>query len=156
MKRVFILLGSHLLAIGIGFGLGVYFLPILVAPSAPAASDLAAAREQALYSGEFRRDLPGSDAFHWGEGRVYIGRRSVALEGELAPGPDYKLYLSPEYVETSADFERVKPRMVRVGDVKTFRNFVVPVAESIDPAGYNAVIVWCETFSMFITAARYK
>jgi hypothetical protein len=46
--------------------------------------------------------------------------------------------------------------MIRVGDVKTFNNFVVPVPASIDPAKYSAVIVWCETFNEFITAARYR
>ncbi len=76
--------------------------------------------------------------------------------GELAPGPDYKLYLAPEFVETEADFIRLKPQMVRVGDVKTFRNFLIPVPESIDPARYTAVVIWCERFSQFITAARYR
>ena len=65
--------------------------------------------------------------------------------GKLAPGPDYKLYLSPEFVETEADFLRLKPKMVRVGDVKTFENFIVPVPAGVDPARYSAVIVWCET-----------
>jgi hypothetical protein len=46
--------------------------------------------------------------------------------------------------------------MARVGDVKTFENFLVPIPEAIDPADYNAVVIWCETFSMFITAARYQ
>lgn len=46
--------------------------------------------------------------------------------------------------------------MVRIGDVKTFKNFVVPVPDAVDPARYNTVIVWCETFSKFITAAKYK
>ena len=50
----------------------------------------------------------------------------------------------------------LKQGMVRVGDVKTFKNFVVAVPESVDPARYNTVIVWCETFSQFITAARYR
>ncbi|MCD6672316.1 MAG: DM13 domain-containing protein [Burkholderiaceae bacterium] len=72
------------------------------------------------------------------------------------PGPDYKLYLSPELVETEADFERLKPRMVPVGDVRTLENFVVPVPESIDVSAYDTVIVWCESFSQFITAARYR
>ena len=43
-----------------------------------------------------------------------------------------------------------------MGDIKTFRNFVVSVPESVDPARYNSVIVWCETFGQFITAAKYK
>jgi hypothetical protein len=46
--------------------------------------------------------------------------------------------------------------MIRVGDVKTFKNFSMPVPDSVDPSKYNTVIVWCETFSQFITAAQYK
>ena len=76
--------------------------------------------------------------------------------GRLAPGPDYKLYLSPEFVETEADFARLKGRMMRVGDVKTFDNFVVRVPESVDISRYNTVIVWCESFGQFITAAKYR
>jgi hypothetical protein len=59
-------------------------------------------------------------------------------------------------VETEADFARLKPRMARVGDVRTFENFVVPVPATIDPGAYNTVIVWCESFSQFITAAKYR
>jgi hypothetical protein len=46
--------------------------------------------------------------------------------------------------------------MVRVGDVKTFDAFVVPLPETVDLTQYNTVIVWCESFSQFITAARYR
>ncbi len=46
--------------------------------------------------------------------------------------------------------------MVRVGDVKTFENFVVAVPAGIDFTKYTAVIVWCETFAQFITAAKYR
>lgn len=76
--------------------------------------------------------------------------------GELAPGPDYNLYLSPEFVETEADFNRIKASMVQVGEVKTFENFVVQVPQGVDPSRYNAVIIWCETFGEFITAAKYQ
>ena len=93
---------------------------------------------------------------HWGVGTVFVGRDAISLKGRLAPGPDYKLYLSPEFVETEADFNRLKPTMVRVGDVRTFENFVVAVPATIDPAQYAAVIVWCETFGQFITAAEYR
>ena len=61
-----------------------------------------------------------------------------------------------ERLETEADFLRLKARMVRVGDVRTFRNFVVPVPASVNPSDYSSVIVWCETFNQFITAARYR
>ncbi len=46
--------------------------------------------------------------------------------------------------------------MQRVGDVKTFDHFIVPVPAGIDPGRYTTVIVWCETFGQFISAARYR
>ena len=156
MKRRLLLISTHLLMLLAGFGLGVYWLPILTAPDGPAAEVLQQAERTASFQGEFRRDLADSDALHWGEGRVLVGPDQVVLQGRLAPGPDYKLYLSPEFVETEADFIRLKPRMVRVGDVRTFDNFVVPMAPGVDPSQHVAVIVWCETFSQFITAARYR
>ncbi|WP_332815458.1 DM13 domain-containing protein [Ramlibacter sp.] len=155
MKKL-LLLVSHAAVFAVGFALGIYLLPVLTAPRAPSSSEVAAAARQASYSGQFRRDLADSDLLHWGEGTVSVGPRSIALAGKLAPGPDYKLYLSPEFVETEADFARVKPRMVRIGDVRTFENFVVPVPESVDVSQYDTVIVWCESFSQFISSARYR
>lgn len=156
MTKPLLLIASHTLVAAIGFGLGVYLLPILTAPAAPSAAEVQAVAQSARFTGQFRRDLQDSDALHWGEGRVSIGAGSIALAGRLAPGPDYKLYLSPQFVETEADFLRLKPSMVRVGDVKTFENFVVPLPPSVDPSRYTTVIVWCETFGQFITAAQYR
>lgn len=156
MKKVLLLLASHLAAALVGFGAGIYLLPILIAPPAPSASEVRATAGRAEYKGQFRRDLKDSDALHWGEGMVFVGRKAVSLQGRIAPGPDYKLYLSPEFIETEAEFVRLKSKMVRVGDVKTFENFIVPVPESVDPSAFNTVIVWCESFSQFITAARYR
>ena len=156
MKKFFLLLISHGIAGFVGFAAGIYFLPILTAPPAPTANEVRAAAVDAVYTGEFRRDLADSDALHWGEGTVSIGRDAITLEGAVAPGPDYILYLSPEFVETEADFLRLKARMTPVGSVKTFENFVVEVPESVDPAQFNTVIVWCESFSQFITSAQYR
>jgi hypothetical protein len=100
--------------------------------------------------------LKGSDPFHWGEGMVSVGPRAIALDGRLAPGPDYKLYLVNGFVETEEDFLRVKKRSPRLGDVKTFENFIVPVPEGIDVERYDTVLVWCERFGQFITAAKYR
>lgn len=154
--KTFLLLVSHALTLAVGFALGVYLLPILIAPPAPTAAEVTAQARAAEFRGEFRRDLKDSDALHWGEGVVSVGARSIALAGKVAPGPDYKLYLSPQFVETEDEFRRLKPSMVRVGDVKTFENFVIPVGEGIDPSRYVAVIVWCERFGQFITAAKYR
>ncbi len=155
MRKALLVL-SHLATLAVGFGLGVFALPILIAPSAPTAAEVGAQAGPASFKGTFRRGLKGSDALHWGEGTVSVGPKSIGLVGELAPGPDYKLYLSPEFVETEAEFLRLKPRMVRVGDVKTFENFVIPVPANVDPAAYRAVVVWCERFGQFITAAKYR
>lgn len=155
MKKL-ILVFTHGIALAIGFALGIYFLPVLIAPPAPTVAEVSAQAAAASFRGQFRRDLKDSDALHWGEGTVTLGAGSVALAGELAPGPDYKLYLSPEFVETEADFLRLKPAMARIGDVKTFQNFLLPLPAGIDPGRYNTVIVWCETFSQFITAAQYR
>jgi hypothetical protein len=135
---------SHGAVLAFGVALGIYLLPVLTAPPAPSIAQVQALAGGALFSGDFRRDLKDSDLLHWGEGRVSVTPQSISLMGRLAPGPDYKLYLSPEFVETEADFARLKSRMTQVGDVKTFDNFVVAVAPSIDVAQYNTVIVWCE------------
>lgn len=156
MKKILLLGVTHLLAVVVGFALGVYLLPILTAPPAPTTEEVERQRGEAVYTAQFRRDLEGSDALHWGEGTVSIGSRSISLMGRLAPGPDYKLYLSPEFVETETDFERHRERMVRVGDVDTFENFLVPLPATVDPEAYTTVIVWCEAFSQFITAAKYR
>ena len=151
-----LLVASHLGVALIGFALGIYLLPILTAPPPPSGAEVRALAQGATFTGQFRRDLKDSDALHWGEGTVSVGPKAIVLAGRLAPGPDYKLYLSPEFVETEADFERLKPTMRRVGDVKTFENFVLTLPEDVDPSRYTTVIVWCETFGQFISAARYR
>lgn len=155
MKKI-LLLVSHAVVGFIGFAAGIYFLPILTAPPAPTAADVQAVSGSADFTGEFRRDLTDSDALHWGEGVVHVGRETISLEGEIAPGPAYKLYLSPEFIDTEAGFLQSKSKMALVGDVKTFENFIIEVPPDIDPAAYNTVIIWCESFSQFITAAKYR
>jgi hypothetical protein len=155
-RTVVTLAVSHLIVAGVGFAGGIYALPILIAPKAPTAEEVKAANSQVQFTAEFKRDLKDSDALHWGEGTVSVGSSAISLVGKLSPGPDYKLYLSPEFVETESDFKRLKSTMIQIGDVKTFDNFVVSVPAGIDTAKYSAVIVWCETFSEFITAAKYR
>jgi hypothetical protein len=156
MKKLAVLTASHIFALAVGFALGVYLLPILVAPDAPSAAQIRSVAGEAEYTGHFRRDLKGSDPLHWGEGTVSVGRKAVSFNGRIAPGPDYKLYLTPEFVETKDEFLRLKERSLRIGDVKTFENFIVAVPETADISRYNTIVVWCESFSQFITAAIYR
>ena len=154
--RALLLSGTHVVAIAVGFAIGIYSLPILTAPSSPSAKVVRSAADTARFKGMFRRDLEDSDAFHYGEGTLYVNREVITFEGRLAPGPDYRLYLSPEFVETEDAFEALKHTMVHVGHVLTFENFMVEVPQSIDPAEFTTAIVWCESFGQFITAAAYQ
>lgn len=156
MKKLIMLLATHLAALGAGFAAGIYALPILEAPDAPPASAVASVQTESTWSGQFRRDLADSDVLHWGEGELSVGRDAIALMGRLAPGPDYRLYLSPEFVETEAAFNALKSDMVQVGMVNTFDNFIVTVPAGIDPGQFSTVVIWCESFDQFITAAQYR
>ncbi len=156
MKTILTLLVTHAIAVVIGFAAGIFSLPILIAPDAPDVAVLTENAAQSEYTATFRRDLADSDFLHWGEGEVSISNSTVTLMGEIAPGPDYRLYFSPSFVETEADFNALKSSMVQVGMVTTFKNFAVSIPEGIDPANYNTVIVWCETFGEFITSAEYS
>ncbi|MEL6710381.1 MAG: DM13 domain-containing protein [Pseudomonadota bacterium] len=154
--RTLILFVTHGIVGFAGFAGGIYTLPILTAPPAPGMAEVQTLSAQATYTAEFRKDLQDSDFLHWGEGIVSVGPEVITLMGQLAPGPDYKLYLSPQFVETESDFNRLKTDMVEVGDVRTFENFAVPVPANIDPSAFSTVIVWCESFGQFITSAKYQ
>ena len=147
---------THIATLALGFALGIYVLPILTAPPAPTDSEIRISVSRAVYTGEFIPELKGSDVLHWGEGKLSVSLDQIALMGQLAPGPDYQLYLSPQWVETEADFMRLKASMVHVGAVKTFDHFIVPMAPNTDLTAFNTVVVWCETFGEFITAAQYR
>lgn len=156
MKKVLLLTATHLAVLAIGFAIGIYLLPILAAPPAPTAAEAKASAQGARFGGEFRRNLKGSDALHYGEGKVTVGPAAVTLVGKVTPGPAYKLYLVPQFVETEEDFQRVKAKSLQVGDIKTFENFIVPLPPGTPLEAYDTVLVWCESFSQFITAAKYR
>ena len=155
MKKLLLLL-SHLGFGAAGFALGIYTLPILVAPPAPDETELSAVSRSAAFTGSFRRDLKGSDFLHWGEGEVSVSSHKIAHKGKLAPGPDYKLYLTAGFVEDEQQFNAAKASAARIGDVKTFSGFIIDVPAGVDINAYDTVVVWCETFQEFITAARYR
>ena len=145
---------THGIAIAIGFALGVYFLPILTAPPAPDSAKLEEMASEALYSATLTRDLPGNDFVHWGEGTISVSPTEVTHQGKLAPGPDYKLYLTQGLVDHEDTFDRAKA--IQIGDIKSFAGFIVEVPEGVDIEAYDSILVWCEAFSEFITAATYK
>ena len=147
---------THAIALAIGFALGIYLLPILTAPDSPDAAMLEEMAAEALYTAELTRELRGSDFLHWGEGTISVTPTQIVHEGRLAPGPDYKVYLLDRFVEHEDEFLPIKSEATVIGDVKTFEGFLLDVPEGVDVAQYNTVLVWCEAFDEFITAAQYR
>ena len=49
-----------------------------------------------------------------------------------------------------------KGSSVLLGDVKTFAGFIVAVPRGVDVDDYSAVVIWCEAFDQFISAAEYR
>lgn len=156
MLRWIVLLATHAAMLAVGFALGVYLLPILTAPPGPDKAALQATAGTALFKGRFDRNQKGSDFLHWGEGEVRVTPERIAHEGRLAPGPDYKLYLASSFVETKEEFLKIKAQSRRIADVKTFEGFLVDVPPGVDVKAYTTVVIWCEAFSMFISAAKYR
>ena len=140
----------------VGFALGVYLLPILTAPDNPDAMTLEEQAQSAQFTADLTRDLRGSDFLHWGDGTISLSATQIIHQGNLAPGPDYKLYLLTEFVEHEDEFLPLKSDAQFIGDIRTFGGFILDVPESVDVTDYTTVLVWCESFSEFITATPYR
>lgn len=156
MRKLILGLVTHGAAVGAGFGLGVYFLPILTAPPSPDAATLAAMAEDATFTAEIAEDLPGNDFLHWGKGTISLTPTQIVHTGELAPGPDYMVYLVTEFVDHEDGFEALKSASQRIGPVKTFKGFALDMPDGVDLEAYTTVVIWCEAFSEFIAAAEYR
>jgi hypothetical protein len=155
MKKLLLLI-THAGALLVGVALGIYFLPILVEPESPGTEAIAESQSGALFSTEFKRELKGSDFLHWGEGRLTLTASQAVFEGELAPGPDYYLYLTPKFIEDEAGFLEIKNQSLRVGSVKTFGGFILDLPPNTDLQNYSAAVVWCERFGEFISAGQFR
>ena len=117
---------------------------------------ITASSDSALRRGTFVRDLPGSDGLHLGDGVIIVNVDRLWLDGKIAPGPDYRLYLTPKYVETGAGFQNIAAQSIQLGPVKAFENFSLDLPDGVDATNYQAVLIWCEAFEQFITAAELR
>ena len=142
------------LGLTIGFSFGVYSLPILTAETGLDDAAITARQSTIERRGEFHRNLEGSDSLHRSEGTIMVGNNSVWLDGSLSPGPDYRLYFAPIFVETEEIFLAIKSQSVEVGSVKAFTNFTLQLLDGVNVDEFPAVVIWCEAFSQFITAAE--
>ncbi len=87
---------THVVVGVLGFAVGIYSLPILIAPEPPGAAQLQAASANSLYQTTFSKDLTDSDFLHWGEGKVSVGPDLITFNGELSPGPDFGVSVQSE------------------------------------------------------------
>jgi len=138
-----------------GFTVGVYSLPLIQQQKLerPQISGLDMTGSR---TGQFSSELAGSDWLHWGEGEVLLSDKHISLKQvSLAPGPDYRLYLLSRFAEDEAGFLAQKGTALEVGMIQHFSGdmqFALPSGTDIDQ--YQAVLVWCESFGQFITAAQ--
>lgn len=144
----------------IGFLAGIYALPLIIewraADDRPAQVVAAAASDP---TGRFDRDSPGSDALHWGEGTIRVSESTLVFENDvkLAPGPDYRIYLTKKFAETQEEFNAIKPQAIEIAKLRTFSgplSFALPA--DVDHEIYDNVTVWCEAFGMYIASARLE
>ena len=154
--RFLFLIFSHGAVLGIGFALGVYFLPILTAPKSADLSQIEQVVANPVYKAEFKKGQRGNDFFHWGEGQLVITNNEIALKGKVAPGPDYKIYLTKKFVEHEDEFLPIKQNALYVADLKVFENFIVPLDKKVNFEDYNTILIWCEAFKEFIASAKYN
>ena len=109
-----------------------------------------------IYTARFDRDRAGSDYFHWGEGDVRVYESTITFKGGLPPGPEYRLYLAPSYVENEAEFPAIKAKSLQVGPVKTFNGYAFNNVSALGDPALNTLVIWCEAFGEFITSARLR
>lgn len=150
------LLISHLVVFGAGTGLGIYLLPILTAQENASLSEINDVRKQAKYKGAFTRNQKGSDVFHWAEGEIYVTDNEIAFKGEVAPGPDYKIYLTKKQATDKRSFLEIKKEAVLIGELKNFGNFRKSIPDNVNVNEFTTVQIWCERFSKFIGSAEYR
>ena len=78
----------------------------------------------------------------------------IWFDGELALGPDYRLYLNKTKITSKQVILDVKNKALQIAPVKVLRNFPVDMPNSVSFDDYDAMSIWCEQFSAFITSAR--
>ena len=134
--------------LGAGTGLGIYLLPVLTAQENASLNEINDVLKKAKYKGEFTRNQKGSDVFHWAEGELYVTDNEIAFKGEVAPGPDYKIYLTTKkQTVDKSSFLEIKKEAVLIGELKNFCNFRKSIPDSVNVNEFTTVQIWCERFS---------
>ena len=86
----------------------------------------------------------------------FFDQSGIWLDGKIAPGPDYRLYLTADFVDTGAGFKAINDKARQIGPIKAYENFAIDLPADVDLSAYKGVLIWCEAFGQFITAARLE
>ena len=147
---------SHLALFGVGFGVGIYVLPILTAEKNSSADEIKEVKNNARYTGAFFKNQKGSNAVHWVDGKLYVSDQEIAFEGSIAPGPDYKIYLTKTQADDRNSFLKIKEESLYIGDLKNYGNFKKSLPNGVNIDENTTVQIWCEKFEQFIGSAQYR
>jgi hypothetical protein len=155
-KRLLTTLLVLAIGTGAGFALGIFVYPywfladIVAADSTPATG-------RKVASGKFVHVNP-KDPIHYGKGAVTVYEGSVHLESdfEVGPGPKFHVYLVPE-TPVTAERQVTQSMFIDLGRLRAFKgsqNYSIPAG--VDLKRYPSVVIWCEQFSVLITAAALE
>ena len=78
----------------------------------------------------------------------------IWLDDELALGPDYRLYLYKTKITSKQVILDVKNQAPQIAPVKVLKNVLVDMLNCVSVDDNDAMIIWCDQFSAFITSAR--
>ena len=53
-------------------------------------------------------------------------------------------------------FSKKKINGLKIGAINSFNGFLLELPKDLNLENYNSVVIWCESFSEFITAAQYR
>ena len=65
----------------------------------------------------------------------------IWLDGEISPGPDYRLYLTPKYAETGAELLQTKADSTQIGPIKAFENLAFDIPADVEASNFPAVLI---------------
>lgn len=151
-----ILITSHIVLFGLGFAGGIYLLPILTAEKNASTEAINSVKDNTRYTGVFEKNQKGSNAVHWADGKLYVTNTEIAFEGSIAPGPDYKIYLTKIRANDRNEFFKIKDDSLYIGDLKNFGDFNKRLPNGVNIDNYVAVQIWCERFQQFISSASFR
>jgi hypothetical protein len=151
-----LVLGAALGA-AVGFVLGIAAFPVLVDGPIPPGPSEGQPRGERVGRGSFVQPDP-RDPEHWGSGgfSLYEGVLRLHDDFEVAPGPKYHLYLSPDD-EVGPHTPVYASMFVDLGPLRAFAGSqVYPVPAGVDVRRYPTLVVWSEQLQELISLAAVE